>query len=133
MGLPLLEKVYQQYKANDKLAFLAVSVDQADLKDEKLRDAFKELGVTVPIARDPEQHAAKVFETMSIPTTFLLGSSGAVQDYQMGVKPDYDAELTAKLDQLLAGKDIYSETLKRLAQERAQYQEWLEKWVKKGL
>ncbi|MHC4399875.1 MAG: TlpA family protein disulfide reductase [Planctomycetota bacterium] len=120
--LPQLEAVYQKYKDNPKVAFLAVSLDattdslgQPAVEDETLRDTFKEWGVTIPIVRDPNQHTYTALEVVYVPTSVILGPKGLVQDRAMGgggVLPGTGGKhLATKLDQLLAGQDLYPETL----------------------
>jgi len=94
---------------------------------------FAELGVNVPIARDPEQCLGKVFKTTGIPAMFIIGPKGVVQDLESGYNPGLAAAMSARLDKLLAGEDIYPERLELLAEELKQYTEWLENWVTEGL
>ena len=131
--LPLDEKLYAKYKSNDKIAFLAVSVDRPDVADDKLAAVWKELGITIPIARDPQEDAGKKFLVTGIPTTCIVGGDGTIQDYQPGFKPNHELEMSGKLEKLLAGSTIHGELLKTLQEERAQYAVWLDGWLKKGL
>ena len=131
--LPLVEKVYAKYKSSDKVAFLAVSVDAPETPDKDLQSAFTELGVTLPVARDPQQHAAKKFHVSAIPASCILGPDGLVQDIQTGFRPTHDTELAEKIEKLLAGRDIHSLPLVQLAEERKQYAAWLDQWIKEGV
>ncbi len=131
--LPLVEKVYAKYKASDKVAFLAVSVDAPETPDKDLQTAFSELGVTLPVARDPQQHAAKKFYVSAIPASCILGPNGVVQDIQAGFRPSHDTELAEKIEKLLAGNDIHAQPLAQLAEERKQYAAWLDQWIKEGV
>ncbi|NUQ64203.1 MAG: redoxin domain-containing protein [Pirellulales bacterium] len=133
MSLPLVDKIYQQNKDNDKVKFLAVSVDDPNVTDQQLRDTFAELKVNLPIGRDPEQHVGRSFQTTSIPAMFLLGPTGLVQHSEAGVRPAMDAELAGLLTELLAGRDVYSQTLARVDQQRNQYKEFIEGWLAKGV
>lgn len=116
-SLPVLEKVYQKYKGNSRVQFLAVSVDEAETSSEKVADALKELGVTIPLARDPDGFAGKAYFTTGIPTTFLLGADGVVQYCESGVNPNAEKEIPERVEQLLAGKNIFEEPLKRYQDE----------------
>ncbi|NLX98484.1 MAG: redoxin domain-containing protein [Rhodopirellula sp.] len=133
MSLPLVEKVYDQFKDNDKVKFLAVSVDDLNVTDQKLRDTFTELKVNLPIGRDPEQHVGRSFQTMSIPAMFLIGPTGLVQHSEAGVRPAMDVELADRLAELVAGRDVYSQTLARIDEQRKQYHEFIEEWLTKGV
>jgi len=139
-SLPILETVYQQYRDNDKLAFVAVSVDNSEdsptgprVEDEALKKTFAEWKVSVPIARDPQQCAARAFNISSIPTTVLLGPKGNVQDLETGVSPDLETALSDKLEQLLAGKDIYRKKLDLYAVRSKERQQRFERWTKERI
>ena len=58
-SLPNLEKVYQRYKDNPKLAFYAVSVDDPKEDNKTLVKTFEDLKVHVPILRDTEQDGCR--------------------------------------------------------------------------
>lgn len=130
---PYVEKVYQKYKGNDKVAFVGVSVDLDKTPDKDLKAWFADLGLSLPMARDPKQDAGKLFFIVGIPATCILDPKGIVQDFQMGFRPTHEADLAAKIDKLLAGKDIHEEPLRVLADERKQYLAWVDKWVKDEL
>jgi thiol-disulfide isomerase/thioredoxin len=133
MSLPMVDKVYQQYKDNDKVVFLAVSVDEMNVTDQQLRDTFNELKVNVPIGRDPEQHVGRSFQTTAIPTMFLIGANGTVQHAEPGISPALETELASRLTELLAGNDIYTQALARIEEQRKQYRDTISDWVAKGL
>lgn len=120
MSLPNLEKVRQQFEGNDKVAFLAVSVDQPDVSDQKLKETFEQLKVNVPIARDLEQQSGAAFRISGIPTLYLVGPNGLVQDYEVGGNPNLAETLPQKIEKLLAGENIYEEPLKRYQKELEQ-------------
>ncbi len=132
-SLPLVDKVYQQYKDNEKVRFLAVSVDEMSVTDQQLRDTFTELKVNLPIGRDPEQHVGRAFQTMAIPAMFLIGPDGVVQHSEAGMQPAMDIELADRLAELLAGRDVYSKTLERIDAQRKRYHEFIGEWLAKGL
>jgi thiol-disulfide isomerase/thioredoxin len=130
-SLPNLEKVYQKYKDNDKVAFVAVSLDEAKTDNKTVQEAFDTMKIHVPIVRDPAQ-SARVFHFEVIPTTFLLGADGTVQDYEEGVNPNLTTELPAKIEKLLAGDDLSNAWLKRYEGEQKQYQQMIESQGKGG-
>ncbi|MHB1033358.1 MAG: redoxin domain-containing protein [Pirellulales bacterium] len=110
--LPNLQKVYEKYKDNDKVAILAVSIDEPDIKDDQLQAVFKELGVQIAMARDTSKQAATVFKVTPIPDLFIIGPDGKVQDDQLGLNPRMPEELPEKIEKLLAGGELYQETLR---------------------
>ncbi len=112
MKLPMDEKVYAKYKSNDKLAFLVVSVNKSETPDKALDSTLKDLKVTIPAARDPQEDVGKKFLVTGIPTTCILGADGVVEDYEPGFRPNHDAELSEKLEKLLGGRSIHGEAFK---------------------
>ena len=91
-SLPYLERVYQKYKDNAKVAFVAVSVDKPDVTDKDLEAVFKKLKVHLPIARDLKR-SADALRFATIPTTFLLGADGVVQYFDdRGPDPNVSKE-----------------------------------------
>ena len=121
-SLPNLQKVYEQYKGNAKVAFYAISIDAPAVENKALVKTFEDLKVQVPIVRDTERSAA-AFKFTGIPTTFIIGADGVVQDYEAGGNPKLAEELPEKIGKLLAGESIYEKPLKA-------YQERLERYAK---
>jgi thiol-disulfide isomerase/thioredoxin len=126
--LPILDKVRQQYKDNPKLAFFAVSIDGPDVKNEALQQAFEGLGIQVPIVRDPEQQMFTLFNTEGTPCQFIIDAKGVVQHFEVGVPQvtDLAADLSEKLEKLLAGEDIYREPLEAYRARLQKYERLLE-------
>jgi thiol-disulfide isomerase/thioredoxin/outer membrane lipoprotein-sorting protein len=122
-SLPEMQKIYEEYKDNPKVAFYAVSVDQPETENKALEKTFADLKLSIPILRNVEQ-AAAAFKFTGIPTTFIIGADGLVQDYEMGGNPKVAEELPGKIKKLLAGENIYEKLLK-------QYQDLLQQYAKK--
>ena len=125
-SLPKLQKVYEQFKDNPKVAFYAVSVDRPDVNNKEMAKLFEDLKVTIPILRDTEQSAA-AFKFTGIPTSFIIGVDGIVQDYEVGGNPKLTEELPEKIEKLLAGENIYEEPLRKYQEQLDQYAKMLEK------
>jgi thiol-disulfide isomerase/thioredoxin len=118
--LPKLERVLQKYKDNPKVAFQAVSVDPPSVANKELEDVFSGWGIRLPIVRDSEGISRKAFVVRGIPTTFIVGPDGRVQDLEIGGgNPNLETDLPAKIDKLLAGQDVYQAPL-------GAYQQWLD-------
>lgn len=108
-GLPNLQTVYEDFKNNDKIVFLAVSTDAPEVTGEELAGKFEEAGLKLPIYRDLDRYNTSVFMVEGLPTTIILGADGRVQDYEVGFKETLAADLPVKLKKLLAGKNLYEE------------------------
>lgn len=89
-SLPLVEKVYQEFK--DKgVKFLAISQD--DPNDANRRRRFtpeqtiaklKEMGVTFDLILDPQKKIGQAFKASSYPTMFLLDKNGKIVNVYIG-------------------------------------------------
>ena len=108
--MPDVEKTYEKFKDNDKVKFLAVSVDQPDVKNDAVLEKLAELKVSLPAARDTEFIAFTKLNLPGVPAMVILGPDGRLQDIAVGLTPegvDPVADLTAKIEALLDGKDLY--------------------------
>ncbi len=122
-GLRLLERIREKFKNNDRVVFLAVSLDDVPTDDKKLQQALDDLKIHVRIVRDPEQTADalcfKDYPLLPVMPVFVLGPDGVVQYYDVqyfddrGGVPSFTVDLPGQLEQLLAGKDVYPLGLKR--------------------
>ncbi|NLE37899.1 MAG: TlpA family protein disulfide reductase [Pirellulaceae bacterium] len=131
--LPEFQKLREHYKDNDKVAILAVSVDNPDVPNADLEKLFESLGVEVPIYRDLERYAASAFEVTAIPTTVLLGPTGVVQDYEQVGDPRLVMELRQSIDKLLAGGDVYPERLATFNEIMAEVRKSFDEMIRRDL
>jgi thiol-disulfide isomerase/thioredoxin len=120
-SMPLLEGLYQRYKDNPKVAFLAVSVDRPDVAKKQISDTLRSWGATMPIARDSRNDSSTIFQVAGAPTTFLIGPEGMIHGYKVGVHPNYD-DVKAAIDALLAGKDVAAEIVTQYQSRVSDYQ-----------
>ena len=127
--LPLVEKVYQKYKDNPNVVFLAVSVAPPSVENKELQQIFAELKVTLPMVRDLEGHGSQMFMLQGIPASFLVGKDGRVQDYQLGLQQDLETQLPEKIEKLLAGQDIYQQAQAQFQEKVRQYEAALQRAI----
>jgi outer membrane lipoprotein-sorting protein len=117
-ALEQLEKLSQLYRNdNAPVRFLAVSVDPGEREHKTLIETFDKWGIRTPIVRDSDQNVFTVFRTKNVPTLFVLDGKGRVQHCETGVNPDLVKQLAPKLEELVAGKSIYIEPLRRYREE----------------
>lgn len=132
LSLPVLEKAYQKYKDNQKVAAFAVSVDAPEVENGELKRELERMGIHVPILRDPEQQMEATFRTPATPSRFVIDAKGVLQYVEEGIDPevqDPDAALAERLEKLLAGEDIYQEPLEEYRKLVKQRQRRLEALV----
>lgn len=107
VALPLLAKVYEQFRGDPGVVFLLVSVDQPQTTADDIRAVLQRAGVDLPVARDLKGTAAKALKLMDIPSLVVLDGRGVLQHYELGRNPKIETELPEKLRALAAGKDVY--------------------------
>lgn len=111
-GLTDLEQIYQKYKDNDKIAFMAVSIDGDKTTDDQLREILAKAKCTIPILRDPQQLAQTAFEIQVLPSLFVVGPDGTVQYVEAEYNAELPKQLPTMLDKLLSGKSVYEEAMR---------------------
>ncbi|MFV2069086.1 MAG: redoxin domain-containing protein, partial [Pirellulales bacterium] len=119
-SMPHLSQLYQRFKGNDRVRFLAVSIDDPKLADEKVVETLQSWGVDLPLVRDLENQGATALKLVGAPTTLLLGVDGVIQTYLVGAQPNYDAVGDA-IDRLLAGQDVAAKVLEEYEQKIREY------------
>jgi outer membrane lipoprotein-sorting protein/peroxiredoxin len=133
-SLPMIERVRKKLN-NDKVAFYAVSVDKPSVDNKDIQARATEAASTLPILRDPEEHAFKKFRVRGIPCRWVIGPSGTFDYYELGLNPKSDVGLGENLELLLAGKqsDLIKKTTQSLEDERKRYHVWLDQWLAQEL
>ncbi len=130
--LPELQELYRQYKGNDKVAFLAVSIDDPKLDNKTVERTLTEWKVDVPMVRDLK-NTRKGLNVTGVPTLILLGANGAVLHVQTGVVPGGSVELAAKIRQSLAGEDVARLAMQQYEEATRQFPKIVEQWAKADL
>jgi cytochrome c biogenesis protein CcmG/thiol:disulfide interchange protein DsbE len=72
--MPSLERLHRAL-GPEGLVVLGVAVDR---DDKPVQDFVAKVGVSFPILRDPEAHAAAEYRTTGYPETFVVGRDGAL-------------------------------------------------------
>jgi thiol-disulfide isomerase/thioredoxin len=121
-GFPNLQQVYDQFQDNDKVVILAVNTDEVTITDEKVREAFKEANITIPIVRDTQRAVNATFQVQGLPTMVILGTDGSIEDYHVGYDPGLATALPKKLERLLAGESTAKEELDAYQKALNEYQ-----------
>src|SRR5690606_7497529 len=75
-SMPVMAEARARFKDNERVQFLAVSIDEPGVKDEAIAAALKPLAPNLPIARDPQEYAFSAFEITAIPNTVLVDPQG---------------------------------------------------------
>jgi len=96
--MPAMERLYRTLSGSG-FELIAISVDD----DRALVESFAaRLGLSFPILLDPQQEAAKAYQTFRFPESLLVGRDGIVVERYIGSK-DWDADAyVARIRRLLA-------------------------------
>ena len=106
--MPEMAKAHEKYKDNEKVAFMAVSVDEPTVENDTLLAVLTEWGAELPVFRDLKKSSFERFGLRGIPTTIIVGPKGLIQEVGQPVSAD---QLSGRIDALLAGKDLYTQIL----------------------
>ena len=82
--MPLLQSVYEVY--GDQLAFIAVTIDQADT-DKQLKTYCTRRKLVFPVARDTAGLAWQ-YPIYGVPSTFLIDKEGVLREIKEGAFRD---------------------------------------------
>ena len=73
--MPTLQAFYEQYRSK---GFVLIAVDQGETTVEVAPFAL-EYGLTFPIWLDPQSEAGRVFNTMNLPSSYVVDRNGNVR------------------------------------------------------
>ncbi|MBS0211302.1 MAG: redoxin domain-containing protein [Planctomycetes bacterium] len=140
-NLPYLQAVYDQFKGDQRVRFLAVSIDAAPasgpvqvstsgggaqlpvVTNQELESTLAKAKVTIPIARDTHQQTQKALGIIPLPSIVILGPTGIIEDHLIGVEPELSKLLPARLETVLAGKHVYAEAKQRHEDQLRKYEQ----------
>ncbi len=96
--LPEFQKLYDMYKDNPRVAFIAASTDA---EQQKVQPYVAEMNFSFPVAYAGD--TATKFGVEGIPSLFIIGPSGKIRYKIVGFDPDKDfvREMSWRLESLL--------------------------------
>ena len=106
---PVLQRIYDSYRSDPKVRFLAISVDES-LEDAK--DFVAEGAYTFPVAHEPEGEVALAFQVQGLPTLLVVGPDGRIRFRHVGFSPSMERLLEMQIKVLLEGAAQTSEGTK---------------------
>jgi hypothetical protein len=122
-----LNRVFQQYKSQQRVAIHAICVEASSVTNEQIQSLARAWQVELPVARDLAAVGRDLFRIPWAPTLVVLDGNNVVQNYEVGVNPNLVAELPLVLEQLLAGQDVAGVILDQFRHERTRYEQALER------
>lgn len=102
--LPHIQRVYQSFRNDPRVAFYAVDLDWNGETPQHGHAYLDKRHVTVPMAFDSGQAAAKVLKVYSVPALILIDKKGAVRLAHFGYDgaENLESSLTRHIQNLLA-------------------------------
>ncbi|MCA0983186.1 TlpA family protein disulfide reductase [Halobacillus yeomjeoni] len=96
--MPEMEKFHQEY--GDEVEVLAINSTGAEKNIEKVESYVQEGGYTFPILLDPDLEMNQIYQAISIPTTYFIGTDGVIQQPRKVGPMTYDfmVEMKEKLN-----------------------------------
>jgi cytochrome c-type biogenesis protein len=98
--IPYLEELHKKFASNG-LRIIGVSIDAAG-GEEGIASFAKEIGMTYPIWRDPDQDVMTRFLAVGVPASFLIDREGVLRWKHVGIVRPTNALFTGALSQALA-------------------------------
>lgn len=81
--MPHMQNFYEKFKANG-IEIVAVNLTSVD-KGQKVIETFvKNIGITFPILLDKDGKIGDIYQTISIPTSYILDSKGIITNKIIG-------------------------------------------------
>lgn len=81
--MPGIESLYRRFRS-EGLTVLAVSLDKGEAQG--VRDFVREYGLSFPVLLDPESQVESRYQTLTIPTTFVIDRQGVIAARVDGAK-----------------------------------------------
>ena len=96
--MPIADRVAEEYAARDVHLYF---VNQGEPR-EVVSEFIEPTGLTSPVALDTNRVLGAAFEVHALPCTVIIGRDGNVKSLRFGASMDYETELRADLDRVLA-------------------------------
>jgi hypothetical protein len=98
----VLVEVAEQYRSRGVVLY---AVNQGETPDE-IRRFLDQTKLSVTVALDRADSGGSVYGLEGIPALVVIDKQGVVQAVHVGFSPNLQAELSAQLDTLLAGRSL---------------------------
>ena len=103
-AFPEFQKVFEDYKHDPRVAFLAINTSRGEDTVEKVRAFLDKYEYSFPVAYDKDARISDGFEIKYLPTLFIVGQMGRVRLRHIGYSSkfeEYGMVLREHIDKLL--------------------------------
>ncbi len=122
---PVLEKVYQEFKDHENIAFYAVSIDQPQISNKVVAKTMTAWGGSMPVLRDPEHSGFQQLKVRVTPTAILIDRNGHLQKFHAGVY-HHPEPLIEAIQKMFDGEDLTALAVAKHEQQVEEYEQALE-------
>jgi len=98
-SVPALVELTRKYEQKDFIV-IGVSIDSDSDASEKVRKFSSSHNINFPVLLANET-TAKIYNVISIPTSFLIGKDGKIADIYKGYSEAFDNNVSAQIEKLL--------------------------------
>lgn len=85
--MPHMQNYYEDFAEDEGVEILAVNLTDGDTR-EKVEDFVADYGLTFPILMDEEGMAGKTYQAVTIPTSYMIDTTGKIQHKIVGPMDD---------------------------------------------
>ena len=85
--MPHMQNYYEDFAEDEGVEILAINLTDGDTR-EKVEDFVADYGLTFPILMDEEGTAGKTYQAVTIPTSYMIDTSGKIQHKIVGPMDD---------------------------------------------
>ncbi len=123
--MPVLNKVYEQFKDSEEVAFYAVSTDSRMVDNDVVAKTLKSWGGNMPFLRDLKSTGNRKLHVRQTPTLLLADRKGQLQIFQVGTHQRPEPMIEA-VQRLVDGEDIVATEREKHAEYKEMYEKALE-------
>ncbi|MCJ1906995.1 peroxiredoxin family protein [Planococcus ruber] len=82
--MPHMQNYFEEHAASSNVEVLAVNLTTEDRGVDKVQNFVKEYELTFPIPMDKEGEIGKLYQAVTIPTSYMIDTDGRVQNKIVG-------------------------------------------------
>lgn len=82
--MPHMQNYFEEHAAGSNVEVLAVNLTTEDRGIDKIQNFVKEYELTFPIPMDKEGEIGKLYQAVTIPTSYMIDTDGRVQNKIVG-------------------------------------------------
>ena len=82
--MPHMQNFYEDYAEEENVEILAVNLTTEDHGLDKVEQFVADYGLTFPIPLDEDGKLLDIYQTITIPTTYMLDTNGVIQNKIVG-------------------------------------------------